>query len=354
MAFTFGRLPSLLGAVGLLLGASAVTAAGCGNAGATPEWAACTAPGQCRLAAKGCCANCAPFTIDGLNAVNTSQEEAYQDDNCPDRPPSCDACTKGSNPTLAAFCVENACKVIDVRGDDVAACTTDADCRLRYSGCCERCGQGSKLDVIALGQKGVATYVSQVCAPGQTCPDCAPTYPVDAQVACGAAGLCEVVTFTLTCPKTVPEAQSACPGEGLVCEYGSDPRPSCRERAECVGGAWSVAVAKCSALPGPGQDGCPTTANDVSDCADEGLVCDLGSGATCACGICAGGPCSMIPHWSCATSPSGECPHLAPQLGSSCALSSIICNYGTCGTATSAGRHCVNGLWVDQPVSCSY
>ena len=358
------KIPSILGTLGLLAWGSLITAAGCGSVvgttgsggsggsggGSPSTWAACTAPGQCELAAKGCCGTCGTPAINDVNGVNRSQGQAYQDDNCPE-PVPCPACASQINPNLAAFCVEDTCSAIDVRSDDVSACATDADCRLRYSDCCESCATASPELVIALSQSGASVYASQVCAPSQACEKCLAIYPDNVKAVCGASKHCAVVPVE-GCPAAQPQAQTACPIEGIACEYGDDIRPSCRPRAGCIGGVWNVFLVKCPSLSGPGQNGCPTTVATTGDCTPEGLTCDLGNGDSCACGSCTGGPCSVTPHWGCAGGGTGECPAKPPLLGSACAIGGLSCIYGTCGASTSAGRVCSGSVWKDQPIAC--
>lgn len=366
-------IPSLLVAAGLLAGFSLIAVAGCGSVVGTPggsgggagvtttgtgldtggssPWAACTAPGQCELSAKGCCGTCGTPTINDVNGVNRSQESAYQMANCP-QPLPCPGCASMINPDLAAFCVQDSCEAIDVRGDAVSACATDADCRLRYSGCCESCATAFADQVIALSQSGASVYTSQVCAPSQGCDKCLAAYPSSVKAVCAASKHCAVVPVD-PCPTSQPDAKTACPIEGAVCEYGADIRPSCRPRATCTGGMWNVLLAKCPAVFGPGQNGCPTTTAVMGDCSPDGLVCDLGSGSSCVCGSCVGGPCSMTPHWGCATPSGGSCPAEAPLLGSTCAIAGLSCTYGTCGAATSAGRVCSGTVWNEEPIACA-
>ena len=371
MMLQLPKVPVLFGVVGLFAGLSLITAAGCGSVvgttgggggtgtgtgggsavGGASSWAACTAPGQCELAGKGCCGVCGTPQITDVNGVNRTQGPAYQADNCPGPIAPCPACASQINPNLAAFCVQTTCTPIDVRTDDVSACTTDADCRLRYSDCCESCGAASPELVIALSQSGASTYTSQVCMPDQGCDKCLAAYPASLKAVCGASKHCAVVPV-VGCPAVQPQGQTMCSTEGLACEYGDDIRPGCRPRAECTGGLWSVFLVKCPPLSGPGQNGCPSTVATTGDCMPEGLTCDLGMGDSCVCGSCTGGPCSITPHWGCASPPGGGCPATLPLLGSVCMLAGQSCVYGTCGASTSAGRVCSGGLWADQPIAC--
>jgi hypothetical protein len=188
------NFPFLLASLGLFAGSFLTAVAGCGNVvgPSSPDWAACTAPGQCQLQAKGCCGTCNVPTVNDVNGVNRDQIQGYEKDNCPE-PAPCVACLSAGNPNLAAFCVQDTCKPINVRGDDVSSCTTDADCRLRFSDCCEQCGGAGMGGVIALSQTGASTYQKQVCAPDQACDKCIPVYPAGVKAVCEASKHCAAV-----------------------------------------------------------------------------------------------------------------------------------------------------------------
>ncbi len=40
------------------------------------------------------------------------------------------------------------------------------------------------------------------------------------------------------CPATLPANAAACSPDGLVCQYGSDPRRHCRPQAACTSDTW--------------------------------------------------------------------------------------------------------------------
>ena len=205
---TMGKLASILGALGLLGGAGLTAGAGCGTAvdPGTPEFTACTGPGQCELAAKTCCGTCGVPTLADLTGVNREKRPALQQELCSEDPGPCPDCAEGIAPNLAAFCVEgtanadprptlkSTCAAIDVRTDAVSACATDADCRLRYTGCCEACGEVPEL-LLAVSQTGAADYQKQVCAPDIVCGKCAVQYPAGFKAVCNASTKhCEVAS----------------------------------------------------------------------------------------------------------------------------------------------------------------
>ncbi len=357
MRASLRKATSFLGAFALLGSLALIAAAGCGGTTVvppgTPSFQSCTGPGQCTLSFKGCCAPCGAPTLDDVQGVNREHTDEFFKFTCPE-PVPCPKCALGLEPNLAAFCENKACKALDVRTDPVSACATDADCQLRYAGCCEGCGGGVE-GLIALSTNELQTYTQQVCAPDTACPACAPQYPEGFAALCGADKHCAVKQVQQLCPAESPEGGSACTAPNLACSYGTDPRPGCRMSATCVDGSWQVVAAKCKGLSAPGMDGCPATKDASGDCPTEGLLCDMGGGAICACGSCVGGPCSMTPHWGCQGSPPNPelCPAVLPNLGAHpCTSSATPCVYGVCGTATSAGRICKAGVWQDDPVAC--
>jgi hypothetical protein len=157
------------------------------------------------------------------------------------------------------------------------------------------------------------------------------------------------------CPSDQPSHGDSCSVDAsLACEYGNDARPGCRTHATCPSGSWRVAVSGCPPLPVAGQNGCPATPPDGGACSNDGLICDMGSDAFCACSACAGGPCSLTPRWVCGGPPTlSGCPSRAPALGSACTEPNLVCVYGpTCVGSVAAGRRCKDGAWVDEPLAC--
>ncbi|MFO0762234.1 MAG: hypothetical protein U0359_37690 [Byssovorax sp.] len=340
---------AFLGALGPAL------APGCGGnttvPPGAPDWQSCTGPGQCTLAGNACCSPCGGPELADLDGVNREKLDVHFKAVCPD-PVPCPKCAIFLEPNFAAFCVSDACKALDVRTSAVSACEADADCQLRYTGCCEACG-GTPEGLIALNKASLSTYAQQVCAPDQDCPACAPIYPAEYSAVCNASKHCEVKQGPAPCPDESPASGSACTVADQVCTYGTDPRQSCRTIATCTGGSWQILAPKCKGLSGPGMDGCPLMPDATGDCPTEGLLCDMGEGALCACGSCVGGPCSVTAHWGCVSAPADPgCPPVLPDIGAHPCTGDVTCVYGVCGTPTSAGRVCEVGVWRDSPVAC--
>jgi hypothetical protein len=319
-------------------------------------WNACTGPGQCQLAPKGCCDGCGIPLLESRDAVNSSTLDQHYAEVCP-VPEPCPKCASKQNPDLAAFCEQPSCAVIEVSKHPVSACASDADCTLRFAECCDCSGAPEQL--IATNQKGYYEYEQQVCPGGGGCPsDCAPQHPAGYVASCDVStGHCRVAEQSAAiCPPQAPEAGTLCKVAG-DCEYGSDVRVSCRAHASCVGGAWQVTAAKCSAIPGPGESGCPASVDVPGGaCPASGGACDMGVGAVCECGQCLGGPCLPDPPatWACAQPPPAPCPSIAPNTGHACALPpGTTCQYGINCAQTSFRRICGgDGVWVDDGVIC--
>ncbi len=315
------------------------------------SWDDCTGPGQCVALQTGCCGVCGAPTLADVTGVNAERIERFRADTCRDPDPVCPECASMDEPNLVAFCVAEECTAIDVRLDELSACTADSDCMLRDPACCESCRPVPET-LVALATAHALEYRLAICPPDAACPACWPIYPAGWEAVCGADGHCAVAERA-GCPDALPAYGAACTGEGLVCEYGLDLRPGCRTHATCESGLWTIAISGCPPLPGPGEDGCPLVPPAGGLCASDGLLCDMGGGTVCACAQCAGGPCTLDPRWVCARPPTTPgCPAVAPALGTDCAGEGLLCVYGVCGTMTSAGRLCQGGDWQDDPIAC--
>jgi len=148
---------------------------------------------------------------------------------------------------------------------------------------------------------------------------------------------------TTACPSDIKQLSLPC-AEGLICEYGTDPRPSCRSSATCTGGGWSVTLPDCPALP---DVTCPATRTEAAGqaCTPTDAYC-VYDDLICHCTNCIDGPvvrCTGDPTWQCpAPNPDATCPAGIPMLGAACATEGKTCTY-SCGDA--GGRLCKNGAW---------
>jgi len=147
------------------------------------------------------------------------------------------------------------------------------------------------------------------------------------------------------CGEAAPVANSACTNEGLVCEYGEDPRPNCRTLSECTAGSWLVTVPRCEAIP---DATCPTTleaaAGELCDTQDAWCTYD---GLHCECTNCVQFPvgfCQGDPRWRCQVPHMEEgCPTAMPHLGTTCAENQKTCEY-KCGEG--GARICESNVWT--------
>ncbi len=173
-------------------GAGGSTAAGASGSAPVAGWAACSMPGDCWLAAKGCCAPCEGFTLENVDSVHKQKLDEHFKDVCPTQSPQgCPGCFPATNPNLVPVCAlgPGACTVIDVANSVFSECSTPSDCVMRFPQCCE-CGAPG--DPVALAKSMVSAYLSTVCSPTQACAECAPAYPSFLQPTCD-AGHCKLV-----------------------------------------------------------------------------------------------------------------------------------------------------------------
>jgi hypothetical protein len=147
------------------------------------------------------------------------------------------------------------------------------------------------------------------------------------------------------CPETAPTSNETCDRADLACEYGDDPRDSCRIYATCDGTGWQVVLPRCTPLP---DAICPATRADAEGelCDAQDAWCKYDDGLNCECTNCMDGPvigCAGDPIWRCAAPNTNPmCPAAKPALGEVCLDDDQICNY-KCGPGN--GRTCVDAVW---------
>ena len=205
------------------------------------------------------------------------------------------------------------------------------------------CGNADQLGTCAVIGAGVCGDVyAPVCGcNGKTyANDCMRQAAATSKASDGACS-----TTTTACPATFTQISTWPCTEGLTCEYGSDPRPLCRQSATCTNGSWVLAsVAPCAALP-PAT--CPATRAAAAGqaCSASGAYCTYAD-LTCQCTNCTTGPvdsCAGDPTWHCAApNPDAACPAGLPLLGSACTTANQSCTY-SCGSG--GARVCKGGAW---------
>jgi hypothetical protein len=152
------------------------------------------------------------------------------------------------------------------------------------------------------------------------------------------------------CPTAPPTASSACSPDGLACEYGSNPDPSCNTAFMCMGGAW---VDQTSGVACPPQSDCPATFASIpanQDCSPQGLACAYPEGE-CICTVSFEGVDKQTPSWGCIDAVSG-CPSPRPDIGTPCTAdsSNASCDYGSC--SGGVALTCKEGVWQELITPC--
>lgn len=154
------------------------------------ELRACTEDDECTVVPESCCGSCGAATRGDAIGVHRDRASAYSGMACSGSV-GCPACYMQQDPTLIATCREGQCTVVDLQQHEVTECTGASECRLRTRDCCECGGDSSRGGLIAVRTDAEATYTSLVCAEGAPCPECAPSYPQEAEAICS-SGRCEV------------------------------------------------------------------------------------------------------------------------------------------------------------------
>lgn len=141
----------------------------------------CSLSKDCLVRAASCCGTCGAATRGDAVGINRSRAGAYNQEKCAGV--GCPACYMEQDPTLVAACVSQHCGVIDVQDSDATACTSDSDCRIRTTSCCECGGEVDRAHIIAVSNE--ARFTSFVCEGVGACPECAPVYPSNVVAHCG-------------------------------------------------------------------------------------------------------------------------------------------------------------------------
>lgn len=150
------------------------------------------------------------------------------------------------------------------------------------------------------------------------------------------------------CPASIPQP-GACAREGLVCQYGGDPRESCRPSARCEAGQWVVSLPPCGAITDPAM--CPASREVAAnaECTEVGSLCDY-DGLACTCTNCRSFPierCDGPTRWRCvAPNMQTGCPAVQPNLGVPCAMNGQRCEYDCEQYGANGGRLCADGVWT--------
>jgi hypothetical protein len=155
-----------------------------------------------------------------------------------------------------------------------------------------------------------------------------------------------------TCPTAAPPAGSACPKDGLECEYGSSPEEACNKVADCTTGAWAYTASTGDSCV---TSSCPVTYDRITDgahCDSAGATCAYPAG-TCTCG--SSGPLLVSidgsvggPTWHCQPA-TVACPSPRPDIGTPCS-GVQSCNYGAC--AGGIALECTDGIWQQTFTPC--
>ena len=158
-------------------------------------------------------------------------------------------------------------------------------------------------------------------------------------------------TVITACPPQPPVTDVPCKS-GLVCSYGTDSRPSCREVYTCSQGGWSVALSKCPAV----QDclALPTSPVVGNPCPTPGEYCEFSSHLTCACTPCSNTSCVSTYEWTCMPPPPSPCPAVPPDEGQPCeSVKGNQCSYAFCGVPEYVFATCSSKIWSWQFPPCA-
>jgi len=144
----------------------------------------CTGPNTCSLVPTTCCGTCSQPTTENMTAVTKGLEGEHSKRLCGPEPMGCPACAPLiTDKSVQAWCVAEKCTAIDVKKLPLSSCSTDGDCQLRYSSCCEPCEE-NPYDLVALNHTQTEAYRKNVCSGDETCSRCLAVYPADTSAVC--------------------------------------------------------------------------------------------------------------------------------------------------------------------------
>ncbi len=155
------------------------------------DYGACASKGSCVVVPASCCGTCGAATPTDMVGVESSRVSAHRAKACGPIA-GCPACYMRQDAFLQAFCTGGRCVAVNLRGDSLTGCETDADCQLRYASCCEPC-DAPRDGLLALRVGLVSSYRDRVCPADAACPRCAVRYPDGARATCDATKHCTVV-----------------------------------------------------------------------------------------------------------------------------------------------------------------
>lgn len=153
------------------------------------------------------------------------------------------------------------------------------------------------------------------------------------------------------CPDTAPAAGSACSRENLLCEYGTDPNPSCNAVFQCQSGTWQSQTGPGTVCQTwPESPSCPGSLGDIqqgASCSPQ-MNCYYPAGL-CTCSPPLGGPAQIDAgsSWNCL--PETGCPYPRPRQGSACNTPNETCTYYACDYA----QQCQGGVWQGLFEGCA-
>lgn len=141
---------------------------------------ACTLPADCTIVPASCCGDCGAATRGDAVAIRRERYSEWMSENC--AAVDCPACARPQDPTLFADCRGGTCEVVDLQAHPSTACTTDTDCHLRTTDCCECGGRLDREHVVAVSDRH--EFGKLACGAPQACDECVPAPPTGVVARC--------------------------------------------------------------------------------------------------------------------------------------------------------------------------